>query len=180
MLETYQIVLLVLAAIVLVFVVVVASQPADFRVVRSAAVAAPAAEVFAQVNDFHNWNAWSPWAKIDPDMKLTYAGAPAGTGAIYSWLGNSKVGEGTMTILDSKPSELIRINLEFRKPFKATNITEFSFKSDGEKTVVTWTMTGHKNFFFKAFGLFMNMDKLVGGDFEKGLSAMKAVVEGKR
>ena len=179
MLETYQIVLLVLAAIVLVFVVVVARQPADFCIVRSAAVAAPAAEVFAQVNDFHNWNAWSPWAKIDPDMKQTYAGAPAGIGAIYSWLGTSKVGAGTMTILDSKPNELIRINLEFRKPFKATNLAEFSFKPDGEETAVTWSMSGHKNFFFKAFGLFMNMDKLVGGDFEKGLAAMKAVVEGK-
>jgi hypothetical protein len=177
MLETVLIILLVLAVIVVVFVAVVAMRPAEFRIWRSATIAAPAPDLFAQVNDFHNWEAWSPWAKLDPTMKQTYEGAPAGSGAIYSWAGNGKVGEGRMTVTLSHPSDLIRINLEFLKPFKATNIAEFTFKPEGNQTVVTWSMSGRNNFMLKAFGLFMNMDKMVGGDFEKGLANMKSVVE---
>jgi hypothetical protein len=177
MLET---ILIVVAAIVVVLVAVVAMQPTEFRIVRSGAISAPAADVFAQVNDFHNWSAWSPWEKLDPALKRTHEGAPAGTGAIYSWIGNKKVGEGRMTLTESKPTDLIRIKLEFLKPFKATNTAEFTFKPEGNQTVVTWSMIGRKNFMLKAFGLFMNMDKMVGGDFEKGLANMKAVVEAKK
>ena len=119
----------------------------------------------------------SPWAKLDPSMKKTHEGAPAGTGAIYSWSGNDQVGEGRMTLTESRPSELIRIKLEFMKPFAATNTTEFTFKPEGNQTMVTWSMFGMNNFIAKAFGLFMNMDKMVGGDFEKGLASMKSVVE---
>src|SRR5262249_48571234 len=125
------------------------------------------------------WEAWSPWAKIDPEAKNTFAGAAAGTGAIFSWDGNNKVGAGRMTVTESRPSELIRINLEFLRPFKATNTTEVTFKPDGNGTVRPWAMFGRKNFMSRAFCLFMNMDKMVGGDFEKGLASMKAVVEGK-
>jgi hypothetical protein len=170
-------ILIAVVAIVVVFIAVVAMQPSEFRVVRSAAMTAPAADVFAQVNDFHNWAAWSPWAKLDPAMKQTYEGAPSGTGAIYSWAGNGQVGEGRMTMTESHPSDLIRINLEFQKPFKATNIAVFTFKPEGNQTAVTWSMSGRKNFIFKAFGLFMSMDKMVGRDFEKGLASMKSVVE---
>jgi len=177
MLET---ILIVLAAIVVVFVAVVALQPAEFRIVRSRTISAPPPDVFAQVNDFHNWTAWSPWEKLDPALKRTHEGAPAGTGAIYSWVGNKKVGEGRMTLTESHPSDLIRIKLEFLKPFKATNTAEFTFKPEGNQTVVTWSMTGRKNFLLKGFGLFMNMDKMIGGDFEKGLANMKAVVEAKK
>jgi hypothetical protein len=177
MLEVFLIVLLVLAAIVAVFVAVVAMQPSEFRVTRSATMSAPPSDVFAQVNDFHKWQAWSPWAKLDPAMKLTYDGAPAGTGAIYAWAGNSKVGEGRMTMTESHPSELITIKLEFMKPFKATHTAEFTFKPQGNQTVATWSMLGRKNFILKAFGLFMSMDKMVGGDFEKGLANMKSLVE---
>ena len=175
MLET---ILIIVAIIVALFIVVVIMQPSEFRVERSGTVAAPAKEVFAQVNDFHNWEAWSPWAKRDPAMKQTYEGPPAGKGAIYSWTGNKQVGEGRMTITESRPSEYVRINLEFLRPFKATNTAEFAFKPQGSETAVTWSMTGRKNFVFKAFGLFMNMDKMVGNDFEKGLAQMKRVVEG--
>jgi uncharacterized protein YndB with AHSA1/START domain len=174
------IVLIALAAIVVVFVAVVAMQPSEFRIERSATISAPAADVFAQVNDFHKWHAWSPWAKIDPAMKQTYDGTPAGTGAIYTWVGNKKVGEGTMTLTDSRPNDVISIKLEFRKPFKATNTAEFTFKPEGNQTVVTWSMSGRNNFMFKAFGLLMNMDKMLGGEFEKGLASMKAVVEAKK
>ena len=176
MIETL-IVLGVLAAIAAVFVLIVALRPAQFRITRSAAFTAPIAEVFAQVNDFHNWNAWSPWAKIDPAARNTYAGPESGVGASFSWSGNSKVGEGTMTVLESRPNELIRIKLEFRRPFKAINTAEFTFKPDGQRTVVTWAMFGRSNFMSKAFGLIMNMDRMVGGEFEKGLANMKTVVE---
>jgi hypothetical protein len=166
-----------LVTIIIIFLVIVAMQPSDFRVTRSATIAAPAPAVFAQVNDFHKWDAWSPWAKLDPAMKKTHEGAPAGTGAIYTWSGNNDVGEGRMTLTESRPNDLIRIKLEFKKPFEATNTTEFAFKPDGNQTVVTWSMFGENNFMAKAFGMFMNMDKMVGGDFEKGLALMKSVVE---
>ena len=180
MLETILVIVIVLAAVVGVLAVVVALQPAAFRVERSATISAPASDVFAQVNNFHNWDAWSPWAKLDPAMKQTYEGAPAGTGAIYSWSGSGKVGQGQMTLMDSHPSDLIRIKLEFLKPFKATNTAEFIFEPDGNQTVVTWSMSGRNNFIFKAVGLFMNMNKMLGGEFEKGLANMKSVVEAKK
>ena len=166
-----------LVAIVIVFAVVVALQPAKFRIVRAATVAAPAAVVFSQVNDFHKWEAWSPWAKLDPAAKNTFEGAPAGTGAIFTWAGNGKVGEGRMTMTESRPTDLIRIKLEFRKLFAATSTAEFTFKPEGNETIVTWAMTGENNSLAKAFCLFMNMDKTLGGEFEKGLAQMKTVAE---
>src|SRR5690348_16540178 len=108
-------------AIVLLLIVYIALQPADFRITRSARMSAVPAAVFEQVNDFHKWTAWSPWEKMDPELKRTYSGSPSGTGAVYEWSGNKKVGEGRMTLMDSRPSELLRIKLEFLKPFKATN-----------------------------------------------------------
>jgi len=177
---TLTIILIVLAVIVVVFIAIVMMQPSDFRVTRSTAISAPASAVFAQVNDFHNWQAWSPWAKLDPLATNTFAGAPAGTGAIFTWVGNKNVGEGTMTMTESRPNDLIRIKLEFRKPFKATNAAEFNFKPERNQTVVIWSMSGQKIFIVKAIGLFMSMDKMVGGQFEQGLANMKAVVEGAR
>ena len=103
--------------------------------------------------------------------------ALAGTGAIYTWAGNKEVGEGRMTIIESRPSDLIRVKLEFFKPFAATNIAQFTIKPEGNQTVVTWSMTGQNNFMAKAIHLFMNMDKMIGGQFEKGLAEMKSVVE---
>ena len=170
-------ILIVIAAVIVLFVLVVVTRPSDFRVTRSTAISAPPAVVFAQVNDFHNWDGWSPWARMDPEMKATYAGPAAGTGAIYSWVGNNKVGEGRMTILESHPSDLVRIKLEFIKPFAATNTAEFTFQPQGNQTTVTWTMTGKKNFMIKAMGLVMNMDKTIGGQFDQGLAQMKSVAE---
>jgi hypothetical protein len=167
-------------AILAISSIVVALQPPDFAISRSASISAPPAAVFAQVDDFHRWEAWSPWAKIDPAMKTTYDGPSSGTGAIYTWAGNDQVGEGRMTILESRPGELVRIKLEFLKPFPATNQTDFTFKGDGAQTSVTWTMTGRKNFIQKAFCMFVDMDKMVGGDFEKGLAQMKTAAEAKK
>jgi hypothetical protein len=172
-----KIILISLAVIVIAFIVVVAMQPSEFRIVRSATMSAPPAAVFAQVNDFHKWEAWNPWRRIDPAMKQAYEGAPVGTGAIYTWTGNNEVGEGRMTMTESRPNDLIIIKLEFFKPFRATNTAEFTFKPQGNQTAVSWSMTGNNNFMAKAIHLFMNMDKMVGGQFEKGLAHMKAVAE---
>jgi uncharacterized protein YndB with AHSA1/START domain len=171
-------VLVALAVIVAGALVVVATRPAEFRVTRTGTIAAPPATVFAQVNDFHKWEAWNPWGKLDPAMKESYEGAPAGVGAVYTWTGNSQVGEGRMTITESRPNELIRIKMEFLKPFAATSTAEFTFRPEGNRTTVTWTMEGTNNFMAKAVHLVMNMDRMIGGQFEKGLAAMKSVAEG--
>jgi polyketide cyclase/dehydrase/lipid transport protein len=170
-------ILITIGVIVVVFLIVVALQPAEFRVVRSANMSAPPAVVFAQVNDFHKWGVWSPWEKLDPALKRTYEGPSEGTGAIYRWAGNNQVGEGSMTITESRPSDLIRIKLEFLKPFASTADTEFTFKPEGNQTAVTWSMAGKNNFMAKAMCLFMNMDKMVGGQFEQGLAQMKSLAE---
>lgn len=170
-------ILAAVAAVVVVFVVVVALQPSDFRVERSATMRAPASAAYAQVNDFQNWRAWSPWEKIDPALKRQYEGPRAGTGAVYAWQGNKDVGEGRMTITESRPGELVRIRLEFFEPLAATSTAEFSFKPAGDSTAVTWTMSGQNDFVSRAICLFLDMDKMVGGMFEQGLAQMKSVVE---
>ncbi len=169
--------IIVLAAIIAVFVVAVALRPSEFRVTRSAMIAALPSSVFSQVNNLHNWEGWSPWAKLDPAMKQTYDGPSAGTGAVFTWTGNRKVGEGRMTITESRPSELIRFRLDFVRPFAGTCNAEFSFKAEGNQTVVTWSMTGKNNFMAKFMGLFMNCDKVVGGQFDQGLAKLKSVTE---
>lgn len=155
----------------------VAVQPAEFRVTRSIAIAAPPATVFAQVNDLHAFNDWNPYAKKDPAMKATYEGQPAGAGAIYRWAGNSDVGEGSMTILESRPNELVRMKLAFVTPFEATNTVDFTIQEKEGQSLFSWSMFGTNNFMAKAIHLVMNMDKMVGGDFEKGLADLKALAE---
>ena len=166
---------LALVALIVIFAIVVALQPASYRIVRSTSVAAAPSAVYPLVNDFHAWAAWSPWAKLDPGMKITYEGPAAGTGAIYKWAGNKEVGEGQMTLLESKPNELVRIKLHFIKPFSDTCTTEFVFKPEGDKTVVTWAMYGKNGFLGKAMSLFMDCDKMCGPQFEKGLASLGEV-----
>lgn len=173
-------ILLVVAGLIVLFLIVAAFQSPVFRIVREGTIATPPAIPFGQINDFHNWDNWSPWAKLDPAMKVTYSGAPAGKGAEYHWSGNNKAGEGHMTIVESEPDRLLRMRLEFIRPFANTNAVEFIFTSENGGTRVTWTMSGQKNFMSKAFGLIMSMDKLVGRDFEKGLAQLKAVSEAQR
>jgi hypothetical protein len=170
-------ILIVFAILVVIFVVVVALRPSEFRVERSAVMAVPPAVVFAQVNDLRQWQEFSPWAKLDPVAKVTFKGPAYGEGAIFEWAGNKEVGEGRMTIIESRPHELIRLRLDFIKPFAATNTAEFAFKPKGDQTTVTWSMTGKNNFLFKAVGLFIDCDKMVGGQFEQGLAALKGLVE---
>ena len=157
--------------------VVVAMQPSRFRIARSAAVAAPPEQVFAQVNDLHRWEAWSPWLKGDPDAKTTYEGPPAGSGAAFWWSGNKNVGEGRMTITESRPNELVRLRLDFMRPFSSTSTAEFTFSPDGKQTLVTWSMTGDKNFLAKAIHMAIDMDKMIGAKFDEGLAQIKAIAE---
>jgi hypothetical protein len=170
-------ILLALAVLIIVFLVVVWFQPDSFHVERSATMAAPASAVFEQVNDFHRWEKWNPWQKLDPQAKYTYEGPPAGVGSILRWAGNSEVGEGDMTIQESRPNELIRIKFHMVKPLEDTAITEFNFKPDGDKTAVTWSMSGKRNFLGKAMCLFMNIDKMIGEKYEEGLATIKGIVE---
>lgn len=170
-------ILVALAALVLIFVGVVAMQPDGLRVERSMTMAAPAGDVFTQVNNFRNWDAWSPWAKIDLNAKVGFEGAEAGEGAVFTWAGNSEVGKGKMTIVESKPDELVRARVDMTEPFEDTSMTEFTFKPDGNATGVTWAMSGRHNFIQKAMCLVMNGKKMLGDQLEKGLSNMKSVVE---
>lgn len=172
-----KIILISVAVLIVAFIVFAAMQPDEFRVSRSAVIAAPATVVFAQVDTLRNWEAWNPWGKLDPDMKLTYAGPPAGSGASYAWVGNNEVGTGRLTIVESRPPEYIRLKLEFMKPFSATNVGEFTFRPEGGTTEVTWSMSGRNNLLAKTMHLFFNMDKMVGGQFAKGLADMKATAE---
>lgn len=171
------IILIILAVVIVVFLIIVAMQPADFRVARSTTIAASPQTVFARVNNLRHWEDWSPWAKLDPEMKQTYEGPEAGVGASYAWAGNKKVGEGRMTITESRPNELVRLKLEFLKPFAAVNTTEFTFTPEGDQTTVDWSLFGKNNFMAKAFCMFKSMDNMVGKDFEKGLRQLKTAVE---
>jgi hypothetical protein len=170
--------LAVLAVLIVGFLVAAAMQPAAFRIARSATIAAPASAIFPHVNDLHAWEVWSPFEKIDPAMKRTYEGPRAGVGASQVWSGNSRAGEGRSTITESHPNDHIRLKLEFKRPMKATNIGDFTFKPEGNQTVVTWSMSGNNGFMGKAFSMVVNMDKMLGSEFDKGLASLKAVAEG--
>jgi Polyketide cyclase / dehydrase and lipid transport len=165
------------AAVIAILMLVIVTRPATFHVERSITMAAPPESAFAQVNDFHAWPAWSPWEKLDPQMKKTFEGPPAGVGSKYAWSGNDQVGEGRMTIEKSERPSTVRIKLEFLKPFEATNVTTFTIAPAPGGSKVTWAMDGENNFMSKAAGLFMDMDKMIGGDFEKGLADLKTAAE---
>ena len=167
---------LILAVIAVIFVIIVSMRPTDFSVTRSASIAATPDVIFPHVNDLHQFQEWSPWAKADPAAKVTFEGPLAGQGAIFRWAGN-KVGAGGMILTDSHPNDLVRFQLDFLKPFKGTNIVEFTFKPEGDQTVVTWSMTGRNNFVTKAVGLFIDCEKMCGTQFEKGLADLKGIAE---
>ena len=170
-----NIILIAIATIVVLLVVIAATRPSDFRVTRTGKMSAPADVVFENVNDLHKWETWSPWARLDPNAKSTFDGPVAGSGSSMAWAGNNKIGEGRMTITESRPNERIQFKLEFFKPFKATNTAEFTFKSEGNQTLVTWSMFGKNNFMGKLIGLFMNCEKMVGTQFEKGLADLDSI-----
>lgn len=172
-------ILLVLVLVIAAFLIAAATRPDHFSVTRSTIIQAPPATVFALVNDFHQWEDWSPWAKVDPNAKNSFEGPASGVGAVFKWSGNNDVGEGGMTITESKPAELIKLDLVFKRPMEGTNLTVFTFKPEGAGTNVSWTMSGDNNFISKMIGLIINCDKMVGGMFEKGLASMKTLAEAK-
>lgn len=167
-------------ALIAAFAGYVAVQPSEFLIERTALIAAPAPDVFAHVEDFHKWENWSPWAKLDPAAKVAFEGPASGQGTVMAWAGNEKVGEGRMTLVESRPNEQVKIKVDFVKPFEGTSTSAFAFKPDGNQTAVTWSMSGHNNFIARAICLFMNMEKEIGGQMEKGLAKLKQVAEAPR
>lgn len=170
-------VLLALAIVCVGLCALIATRPDKFTIQRSAVIAAAPDKVFPHINDFHKWDAWSPWEKLDPKMQKSYTGAPAGQGAVYDWKGNDDVGTGRMTIVESAAGQKILIKLEFLEPWTAVNDTTFEFKPEGTGTAVTWRMEGKSDFMGKAMGLLMDMDSMIGKDFDQGLANLKGVVE---
>ncbi len=170
-------ILLGLAVVVAAILVIAAFKPSTFRVARSITLQAAPAVPFAHVNELTKWQAWSPWEKVDPALRRTYEGPPAGVGAIYAWEGNNAVGSGRMTVVASRPAESIRFKLEFFKPMAGLCEAEFTFEPTAGGTTVTWAMTGANKYISKIFCLFMNMDKMIGGQFEKGLANLKSLTE---
>src|SRR5437773_7798323 len=172
-----KIILIAIPTIIVVFIIIVAIQPSSYRVMRSLAIAAPPDALFPHMNDLKKWEAWNPWGKADPNMKLIYGGPASGIGANYAWAGNNEVGEGRATITESRPNESVKYKMEFFKPMSASSEMEFTFKPQGNQTEVTVTVTGEKNFMAKTFCLFMSMDKMIGGKFERALADLKAIAE---
>lgn len=177
MLKVFGIIVLVLILVVAALLVYASMQPDDFRVQRSIAIKAPPEKIFPLINDLHAWGAWSPWEKMDPGMKRTFGGAPAGKGATYGWEGNSKVGAGRMEITDAAAPAKVVIKLDFIKPFEGHNITEFTIEPKGDTTTVNWAMSGPMALIPKVMCIFVSMDKMIGKDFEAGLANMKAAAE---
>ena len=173
MLKTIGIVVIVLIVGVLVFA---ATKPDTFRVQRAASIKAPPEKIAAVLGDFHGWEAWSPWEKMDPAMKRSYSGAPKGKGAVYAWEGNSKVGQGRMQITEDAPSR-VAMDLDFVKPFEAHNKVVFTLAPEGDATEVVWAMQGPVPYMAKIVHVFVDMDSMVGGQFETGLANLKAVTE---
>lgn len=167
------------AVLVLIVAVLIyaATRPDTFRVERSARIKAPPETIFAILGDFRQWQGWSTWEKMDPAMKKTYSGPASGTGAIYEWDGNNKVGQGRMEIVASAPPSRLTIKLDFLKPFEAHNMAEFALQPQGEYTEVKWFMYGPTPFLSKLIQVFVSMDRMVGKDFEDSLAGLKAVAE---
>jgi Polyketide cyclase / dehydrase and lipid transport len=179
MFQIIAIIAVVLAIALAVVLVLAATKPDTFTVRRTAVVKAPAERIFALINNFHQWVNWSPWENRDPAMMRTYSGAESGRGAIYAWNGNKNVGSGRMEILDASSSSKIVIKLDFFKPFEGHNTAEFSFvpERDAAATNVTWVMHGPSSFVSKVMQVFMNLDKMIGKDFETGLANLKRLTE---
>ena len=163
-------------ALVAVLLVVIATRPADFRIERSATIAAPPEVVFAQIGDLHRWERWNPFEKGDASMRKTFEGSPAGVGSAYHYVSDN-AGEGRMTLTDLQPHQRIGVRAEFIKPFAATNQVEFTLKPVPQGVTVTWAMSGRNPFLGKAISLFVNMDRMVGGQFEQGLADLKRLSE---
>lgn len=177
MLKITLIVLAVIAVGIAGVLAYAATKPDIFTVQRTASIKAPPEKIFPFINDFKQWGVWSPYEKIDPEMKRTYGPKTTGQGATYAWDGNKNIGSGSMEILDAPAPQKVSIKLDFTRPFEAHNIAEFTLVPSGETTNVTWSMRGPVPFFAKIIHVFMDMDKMVGGQFAEGLGNLKAAAE---
>ena len=174
MLKIGAAIVVVLIAAVLLFA---ATRPDSFRVMRTTSIKAPPERIFPLINEFNRWSAWSPYEKKDPAMKRTFSGPAAGKGAVYAWEGNKDVGKGRMEIADASVPSRVVLNLDFSEPFEAHNVVDFTLEPKGDATQVTWAMRGPMPFLSKVITLFVDMDRMVGGDFETGLANLKAIAE---
>lgn len=174
MLKTITSIIALLIAAILIYAV---TQPDSFRIERSTSIKAPPEKIFPLLNDFHQWEAWSPWEKIDPAIKRSYSGASNGIGAAYAWQGNKDIGQGRMEIIESTPFSKMLIKIDFTQPFEAHNTIEFTLEHQGDSTQVTQAMYGPSPFISKLMGLFFSMDKMVGAKFEQGLANLKSIAE---
>jgi hypothetical protein len=172
----FKIVALVVLILIIAVLLYAATQPDTFRIQRSASINAPAEKIFPFINDFRSWVEWSPWEKMDPELKRSFGGAASGQGALYEWEGQ-KVGKGRMEIAKISPPTNILINLDFLKPFEAHNIAEFTLEPMGNSTNVTWAMYGPSPYIAKVMHIFFSMDRMVGKDFETGLANLKTIAE---
>jgi uncharacterized protein YndB with AHSA1/START domain len=177
MFEIIAIVAVVLVIAIAVVLILAATKPNTFSVQRAIAIKAPPERIFPLINDFHQWASWSPYENKDPAMKRSFSGAASGTGAVYGWDGNKNVGSGRMEILDASTPSKIIIKLDFLKPFEAHNTAEFTMLPQGDATSVNWVMHGPAPFLSKMMQVFMNMDKMIGKDFEIGLANLKGLAE---
>jgi len=174
MVKKIGVVIAILIAGVLVYAAIL---PGTFRIERSTSIKAPPEKIYPLINDFHRWEAWSPWEKIDPAVKRSYLGAESGKGAVYIWMGNKEIGHGNMKIIESTPSSNVLIKIDFIKPFEAHNTIEFTLERQGDAAKVTQAMYGPSPFVSRLVGLFCSMDKMVGQKFEEGLASLKAIAE---
>jgi hypothetical protein len=180
----FEVIAIIAAGIALAVAIVLISairKPDVFRVQRVATIKAPAESIFSLINDFHRWGSWSPWENKDPAMKRSFTGADRGKGAVYAWDGNKNVGSGRMEILDTSVPSKIVIKLDFFKPFEGHNTAEFTMLPQGDATnigtIVTWAMYGPAPFMSKLMQVFMNIDNIIGKDFESGLANLKKLAE---
>ncbi len=171
-----KIIAIIIVLLIVAILAYAATRPDDFRVERSVSIKAPAEKIFPFINDFHQWDAWTPYNK-DPAMKKTYGGAASGVGASYAWEGNGQVGQGNIDISAATPPSKVALNLNMVKPFAAKNKVEFTLQAKGDMTEVTWAMDGKHIFIGKVIGIFMSMDNMVGKDFEVGLEKLKALAQ---
>ena len=172
-----KIIALIFAILIAGILIYAATRPDTFRIERSTSINAPPEKIFPLINGFHQWEAWSPWEKIDPAIKRSYSGADSGKGAVYAWQGNKDIGQGRMEIIRSTPSSNVVIKIDFIKPFEAHNTIEFTLERQGDAAKVTQAMHGPSPFISKLMGVFCSMDRMVGKKFEEGLSNLKGIAE---
>ncbi|MDO8876611.1 MAG: SRPBCC family protein [Pseudolabrys sp.] len=177
MLKIFLIIAAVLVVAVTVVLALATTKPDTFRVTRTTTIKAPPEKIYPMIADFHRWTAWSPYENKDPAMKRTYGGTPGAVGQTYGWSGDKNTGVGSMTLTEAAPSSKVALKLDFISPFEAHNTVVFSIVPQGDGTIVNWDMQGPTPFIGKIMHVFMNMDKMVGTDFEVGLANLKAQAE---